>query len=103
MEPKDLIQMIVQLSLGYIENKAKDIEGMILSHLCWITWKERNDQIFQDKYQPTMIILQKGLKSLKENAYICMSLDLTKDLKALKILKSLPLEGPTIYEMGDPK
>lgn len=78
-----------------MNKKAKTIEDMLLSHVCWSIWREHNTKIFQDKCQTVAIIIHKGIRSLKGNVPVCLTLDLKKYHEVLELLKSLPSEGPT--------
>jgi len=46
------------------------------------------------------MILGKGLRSCKDNAYACITLDLDKYVEVLELLESFPLEGPTNDGIG---
>jgi len=48
-----------------------------------------------------IMIFHKGIRSLKENAYVCLTLDPTKDVEAIELLKFLPLKGPISGRMRD--
>ncbi len=39
-------------------------------HFCWSIWKERNNQIFRDREEPTLVVGRKIFSNIKENFYV---------------------------------
>lgn len=65
VEPPDLAQLIDQWALGSQTAKAKEIEIILLMHVVWSIWKERNAQTFLDRSQTANVTLQKEIKAFK--------------------------------------
>jgi ribonuclease HI len=51
----------------------------LLPHFCWGIWKERNNRIFREKEEPTVVVERKIHKLLKENYQVSKGDDTAKE------------------------
>ena len=45
----------------------QEISSWFLPHFCWSIWKERNNWIFRDREEPTLVVGRKTFCNIKEN------------------------------------